>query len=69
MWPLRSPRRRGFGQTDGGRDAANKPPGTNQQIHWVLEEGRTVPLDGVANELKHPPNPKQQESPTPVKEK
>ena len=63
------PGRRCPGKADGCRGATNKPPRTNQQIHGILEEGWTVPLDGVTNELKHPANQEQSERPTPFEEK
>ena len=34
------------------RSAANKPPGTNQQVHRVFEEGGPIAFNGVANQTR-----------------
>lgn len=60
---------RRFGESDGRGRTTQKPPGTNQQIHWVFEKGRLVAFDGVADELENPADDKQPERPTPVEKK
>lgn len=58
-----------FGEADGRGRTTQQPPGSDQQVHGILEKGGSISLDGVANELKNPTNDKQGERPTPVKDK
>ena len=55
-----------FAQANRGRGSPHEPQWPHQQVDWVFEEGRLIPLDGMSDKLEYPTGNKQSERPAPV---